>query len=209
MAIAAVLLISLFVRAQRQPSSPAIVHANDVHAELAAAAPPPAPDAPARKRTTKPPRAAANTSGLKLIPVASDNGIKRVDLFDKKMAPEEGLMSVNFAPAAQPPAAAPEPSIGWGAWNQPPAEPLSGPGGLRHIPGLTPTVSAAAAGSNSAGSPSVTGVTPQGNMPGGDLPGLPSGKASNWHHGHFDGGTLQAHQHGNAFHKAHPHSGGR
>ena len=209
MALAAVLLISLFVRAQRQPASPAIAHANDLHAELAAAAPPPPAEAPpARKRSAKPPRAAANTSGLKLIPVTTDANIKRVELIDKT-PPEEGMLSVNFTPMAKPTTPAPEPTLGWGAWNQPPPDPASGPGGLRHIPGLNPTLTAASLNPDSPGTP---GATPRGNassggLPAMDLPGLPAGKASGWHHGHFDGGTLQAHHHGNSSHKAHPRSG--
>jgi hypothetical protein len=215
MALAAVLLISLFVRAQREPASPGIAYANDLHAELAAAAPPPPAAAPsARKRATKPPRASANASGLKLIPVTTDDNVKRVALVDKA-PPEETLVHAAFAapagPPVAPPAPAPEPMLGWGAWNQPPPDPLSGPGGLRHIPGLNPTLTAAAPNPDA---PTGQAAAPRANAPGGelpriDLPGLPPGKANGWHHGHFEGGTLQAHQHGNANHKAHPRSGGR
>lgn len=199
MALAAALLVSLFVRVQRPSSPPSIAYSNDIHAELAAGAPP-KPVAP-RVRAPKAPPPPSSPSGLKLVPIATDNAIKRVELLEK-IPPEEGLMPVNLSVPAAPaaPTAAPEPSLGWGAWNQPAAEGTSGPGGIRQIPGLAPVLTAASPG----------GGTPAADAPGRpatDLPGALPAKASGWHHGHFHGGTLEAHQHGNALHKAHPRAG--
>lgn len=206
MALAAALLVSLFVRAQRPTAPPTIAYANDLHAELAAGAPP-KPAAPRARMPKAPPATPGPTpgpSGLKLLPLAEDHAIKRVELLEK-IPPEEGLMPVNFTVPAAPPApvAKPEPSLGWGSWNQPAPEGMSGPGGIRHIPGLAPVLTAAS--SNADAIPSVR--TP--SAPGGGLPGLPAGNGASWHHGHFHGGTLDAHQHGNAHHKAHPRSGAR
>jgi hypothetical protein len=199
MALAAALLISLFVRAQRPPTAPGIAYSNDIHAELAAGAPP-KPAAPRVRAPKAPPP--AGPSGLKLVPIATDSAIKRVELLDK-IPPEEGLMPVNFTAPAAPasaPTRTPEPSLGWGAWNQPAADGVSGPGGIRPIPGLAPTLTASLPIDAAPSAPS---------RPGTDLPGALPAKASGWHHGHFHGGTLEAHQHGNALHKAHPRSGSR
>lgn len=201
MAVAAAFLVSLFVGTQRPPSAPPISYPNHLDAELAAGAPPrasaPKPAAPRTRAPSPPP-----PMQLKLIPVAVESGIKRVELLEKT-PPEEGLIPANFTVAAPPAAAAarPEPALGWGAWNQPPNEAVGGPGGLRHIPGLAPTLTAS---SSSPDGPAA--VTPGASAPAGNLPGLPAGKASGWHHGHFDGG-FEAHQHGRAHHKAHPKLG--
>jgi hypothetical protein len=196
MALAAVFLVSLFVGAQRPPTAPSISYSNHLDAKLAAGAPPPKQPAAPRPRAPK-----RDVSGLKIIPVVTQSGIKRVELLEK-MPPEEGLMHVNFTVPASP-AAKPEPTLGWGAWNQPPAESGMGPGGLAHIPGLAPVLTAASRDGGGASSPSAPG-TPAGNLPG-QLPG----KTGGWHHGHFDGGMLDAHQHGRAHHKPHPKFGGR
>lgn len=202
MAVAAALLVSLFVSTQRPPSAPSISYSNHLDAELAAGAPPASAPKPRAPRAPAP-RSAPAPMELKLIPMAAESGIKRVELLEK-MPPEEGLIPASFtAPSSPAPAAArPEPALGWGAWNQPANEGISGPGGLRQIPGLAPALTA------SSFSPDGPAAAPGGNAPGGSLPGLPAGRAGGWHHGHFDGG-FEAHQHGRAHHKAHPKSGGR
>lgn len=199
MAVAAVLLVSLFVRAQRPPAAPTIAYENGLHAELAAGAPP-KPAAPRVRPPKASPPAATGPSGLKLLPVTPDGGIKRVELLEK-IAPEEGLLPASFTVPAPPPAAPatrPEPALGWGAWNQPAPEGTSGPGGIRQVPGLAPVLTASSHNPQGAAA-----VIP----PAGSLPGESFGKASGWHHGHFQGGTLEAHQHGHASHKAHPRAG--
>jgi hypothetical protein len=76
-----------------------------------------------------------------------------------------------------------EPALGWGPWAQAP-QLAAGPGGtvIAPNPNFKPHFKTTESAVNN---------------------------RSGWHHGHFDGGTLQAHQHGNAFHKAHPHAGVR
>jgi hypothetical protein len=113
------------------------------------------------------------------------------------------LLPASFTVPAAPPAAPapkPEPTLGWGAWNQPAPDGTGGSGGIRHIPGLAPVLTASSHDPQGAAA-----VVP----PTGSLPGESLGKARGWHHGHFHGGTLEAHQHGNAQHKAHPRAGGR